>query len=443
MIGYRYFLGQEPVFNEEGGGSEQIFDQLLDLLLHENDLNKSLELLKLKGIKGKEGGRELKGIHDFLEEVRRLKQKLQDAVSSNPSALEELKRLEKLETELRRASWGLDLEKINSQEIKELLGDGNYQDWSHLKNIPQLLELNGLIERCGPKYTLTPKGMRKIGQKALQNIFNPLLWDGLGNHATPRQGNGINLIQEESKAYQYGDPFHLNLSRTLLNTLHREGHSPRRVSSSRLLNMRPEDFEVYQTEKTTRSAIVLMLDMSGSMARDEKFTAAKKVALALHTLLHSQFPKDRLYLIGFSSYARSLKSKDLAFLSWDMDNPYTNMEEGLVLAQSFLRREHTPNKQIILISDGEPTAHLEDKKIFFQFPPHPKTLAKTIERFKKCAAAGIQLNIFMLGQDAHLVQFVREVSKINRGRAFYTTPSNLGHYLLVDFLAQKRKWIMG
>ncbi len=184
-----------------------------------------------------------------------------------------------------------------------------------------------------------------------------------------------------------------------------------------------------------------MLDMSGSMARDEKFFAAKKVALALHTLIQTQFPQDRLHLVGFSSYARALKSKDLPCLNWDLDNPYTNMEEGLMLAKSFLKREHAPNKQIILVSDGEPTAHRENGKVFFQFPPHPKTLAKTLLEFKKCAAHGINLNIFMLGQDAHLVQFVQEISKVNRGRAFYTTPNNLGHYLFVDFLAQKRKWI--
>jgi len=186
---------------------------------------------------------------------------------------------------------------------------------------------------------------------------------------------------------------------------------------------------------------VLMLDMSGSMARDEKFFAAKKVALALHTLIQTQFPHDNLKLVGFSSYARPLKEKDLACLNWDLENPYTNMEEGLILAKKILTREHAPNKQIIIVSDGEPTAHLENGKVFFQFPPHPKTLAKTLQEFKKCAAAGIQLNIFMLGQDAPLIQFVQQVSKINRGKAFYTTPNNLGRYLLVDFLSQKRKWI--
>jgi len=440
MIRYRYFSGKEPT-PAKGVDAESILKHLSDLLLRENDLSKSLDLLKQQGIKEENESPGLRGIHDFLEEVRRLKQKLQECTSSSDaSAIEELKRLEKLEHELRRASWGLDLEKINAQEIRELLGEQSYQLWTNLKAIPRLLEVEGYFEKLGTRYVLTPKGMRRIGQRVLQDIFNSLTRDALGNHEIHFRGKGINVLLEESKPYQFGDPFHLNLSRTLMNTLERQA-SDLRPKSGGLLNLHPDDFEVYQTERRTRSATVLMLDMSGSMARDEKFFAAKKVALALHTLIQTHFPQDRLHLVGFSSYARPLKNKDLPCLNWDLDNPYTNMEEGLILAKSFLNREHAPNKQIIMVSDGEPTAHLENGKVFFQFPPHPKTLAKTLAEFKKCASGGINLIIFMLGQEAQLMQFVQQVSRVNRGRAFYTTPNNLGYYLLVDFLSQKRKWI--
>jgi uncharacterized protein with von Willebrand factor type A (vWA) domain len=442
MIGYRYFTGKDTA-PMDGVGADEVLDRLSDLLLHENDINKSLDLLKQQGIKGEDGSQSLQGIHDFLDQVRRMKQKLQEAASSgDQSAIEELKRLEKLEHDLRRASWGLDLEKINAQEIRELMGEQSYQLWNQLKALPRFLEVNQLIEKLGDKYVLTPKGMRKIGQRALRDIFTSLNRDALGTHETLFRGNGITSVLEESRPYQFGDPFHLNLAQTLMNSLTRQALSSPWLEETPRLRLHPNDFEVYRTEKRTRSAVVLMLDMSGSMARDEKFFAAKKVALALHTLIQTQFPQDRLHLVGFSSYARALKSKDLACLNWDLENPYTNMEEGLILAKKYLNREHAPNKQIIIVSDGEPTAHLENGKVFFQFPPHPKTLAKTLQEFKKCAAAGIQLNIFMLGQDAPLVQFVQQVSKINRGRAFYTTPNNLGRYLLVDFLSQKRKWIL-
>jgi uncharacterized protein with von Willebrand factor type A (vWA) domain len=371
-----------------------------------------------------------------------MKQKLQQLASSHPgSNLEELKRLEKLEHELRRASWGLDLEKINAQEIRDLMGETNYEVWNQIKGLPRLLEVHGYIEKLGAKYELTPKAMRKIGQQAMRDIFASLARDSLGGHETRFKGGGQTLLLEETKRYQFGDPFHLNLSRTLMNALERNALSESKPRKDSSLQIRPHDFEIYQTERRTRSAVVLMLDMSGSMARDEKFFAAKKVALALHTLIQTQFPQDRLRLIGFSSYARPLKSKELPCLNWDLDNPYTNMEEGLVLAKSFLSRENAANKQIIMVSDGEPTAHRENGKVFFQFPPHPKTVAKTLLEFKRCASRGISLNIFMLGQDPYLMQFVQEVSKVNRGRAFYTTPQNLGQYLFVDFLSQKRKWL--
>jgi uncharacterized protein with von Willebrand factor type A (vWA) domain len=442
MIGYRYYYGKEPFPSQQGANADEILKQLSDLLLRENDISKALDLLKQQGIKPNDECQGLQGIQDFLEQVRRLKQKLQESMSSSdPSALEELKRLEKLEHELRRASWGLDLEKIDAQQIQDLLGEQSYQLWNQIKAIPRLLEIQGYIEKLGSKYELTPKGMRKIGQRALQDIFSALTRDALGSHHTRFRGGGINLLLEDSKPYQFGDPFYLNLSRTLMNSLGRQSRTSNQPQDGRLLDLSPEDFEVFQTEKRTQTSIVLMLDMSGSMARDEKFFAAKKVALALNTLIQTQFPQDRLHLVGFSSYARPLKSKDLPCLNWDLDNPYTNMEEGLILAKSFLCREHAPNKQIIMVSDGEPTAHRENGKVFFQFPPHPKTLAKTLLEFKRCAAHGINLNIFMLGQDAHLVQFVQEISKVNHGRAFYTTPQNLGQYLFVDFLSQKRKWI--
>jgi len=441
MIGYRYYYGKDPV-PSQGADAEEILKQLSDLLLRENDVGKALDLLKQQGIKASEESSGLQGIQHFLEEVRRLKQKLQESFSSSDAAaMEELKRLEKLEHELRRASWGLDLEKIDAQQIQELLGEQSYQLWNQMKGIPRILEINGYIEKLGSRYQLTPKGMRKIGQRALEDIFDSLARDALGNHQTRFRGTGMSLLLEESKPYQFGDLFHLNLSRTLMNSLGRRSRTSPKARDGRLLELSPDDFEVYQTERRSRSSIVLMLDMSGSMARDEKFFAAKKVALALHTLIHTQFPQDRLHLIGFSSYARALKSKDLPCLNWDLDNPYTNMEEGLILAKSFLNREHAPNKQIIMVSDGEPTAHRESGRVFFQFPPHPKTLAKTLLEFKRCASCGINLNIFMLGQDPHLVQFVQEISKVNHGRAFYTTPHNLGQYLFFDFLSQKRKWI--
>jgi len=441
MITYRYYHGKGNG-PSPGADAEQIFKHLADLLLHENNLDKSLDLLKRQGVKERGKGFPLKGVQDFLEEVRRRKRELEDSmISSNPSKMEDLKRLEKLENELRRASWGLDLDKVNPQAIQEILGEEGHELWKYLSGVPRLLEIEGFIEKQGSKFTLTPKGMRRIGGEALQSIFASLKRDAMGDHEIHFHGDGLNLRLEESRPYRFGDPLHLNLGQTFMNTLQRQGHSSFTPGRKPPLTLHPEDFEVFQTEKRVRSSVVLMLDMSGSMARDEKFFAAKKVALALHTLMQSHFPQDRLHLLGFSSYARVLKIQNLPYLSWDLDNPYTNMEEGLLLAKSLLQREHTPNKQIILVSDGEPTAHLEGAKVFFQFPPHAKTLAKTMRMFQKCASCGIHLNIFMLSREAQRIEFIQQILRLNRGRVFYTTPHSLGKYLLVDFLSMKCKWI--
>ena len=370
MIGYRYYWGKDPV-PSQGADAEQVLDQLSDLVLRENDISKALDLLKQQGIKPTEESQGLQGIQEFLEQVRRLKQKLQEAMSSssNPSLLEELKRLEKLEHELRRASWGLDLEKIDAQQIQELLGEESYQLWNQIKSIPRLLEIKGYIEKLGAKYELTPKGMRKIGQRALQDIFATLARDALGNHQTRFRGSGFSFLLEDCKPYQFGDPFHLNLSRTLMNSLGRRNRSSRPAENGCVLELSAEDFEVYQTEKRTRTSVVLMLDMSGSMARDEKFFAAKKVALALHTLIHTQFPHDRLHLVGFSSYARALQSKDLPSLNWDLDNPYTNMEEGLhpgqIIPEPGTRPQQADHHGLGRGADRSPG----ERKGFFPVPP--------------------------------------------------------------------------
>jgi len=251
MIRYRYYWGKEPISSSaEGTNADDILDQLSDMLLRENDISKALDLLKQQGIRQSEDCPGIQGIHDFLEQVRRLKQKLQESMSpSDASALEELKRLEKLEHELRRASWGLDLEKIDAQQIQDLLGEQSYQLWNQIKAMPRLLEMQGYIEKLGTKYELTPKGIRKIGQRALQDIFTSLTRDALGGHQTRLRGTGMTFLLEETKAYQFGDPFHLNMSRTLMNSLQRKSRTSYEPEDGRLLGLSPEDFEVYQTEK--------------------------------------------------------------------------------------------------------------------------------------------------------------------------------------------------
>ena len=183
----------------------------------------------------------------------------------------------------------------------------------------------------------------------------------------------------------------------------------------------------------------MLVDLSWSMALRGSFQAAKKVSLALHNLITSQYPKDSFYIIGFAAYAKELKPHDLPFLQWDEYVLGTNMQHALLLAEKLLAKHQGGSKQIIMISDGEPTAHLENGQAQFAYPPTPETIRATYRAVKHCTAKGIAINTFMLDASYTLKAFVDEIAKINGGRVFYTSPEKLGEYILVDYVQHKRK----
>jgi len=260
-------------------------------------------------------------------------------------------------------------------------------------------------------------------------LFGRLERDALGQHRIERIGAGHERAHE-TKAYEYGDPFHLDLQGTLRNTLRRQG-------GGLPLVLHPDDFEIDQTEQMTRSSTVLMVDLSLSMPMRDNFLPAKKVAMALHALISSQFPRDYLGLVGFSETARELRHEQLPEVSWDFVYG-TNMQHGLVLARRMLARQ-TGTKQIIMITDGEPTAHIrQDGEVFFSYPPAYETLEVTLREVLRCTRDDIRINTFMLDATGALRGFVEQLTQINKGRAFFTTPETLGEYVLVDFLEHKR-----
>jgi uncharacterized protein with von Willebrand factor type A (vWA) domain len=194
---------------------------------------------------------------------------------------------------------------------------------------------------------------------------------------------------------------------------------------------------VERTETLTRSSTVLMVDLSLSMPMRDNFLAAKKVAMALHSLISSQFPRDFLGIVGFSEVARELKPEQLPEVSWDFVYG-TNMQHAFVLSRRMLARQ-SGTKQIIMITDGEPTAHImSNGEVFFQYPPVPETVEATLTEVARCTREGIRINTFMLDATSYLKTFVERLTKLNRGRAFFTTPETLGDYVLVDFIEQKR-----
>ncbi len=363
--------------------------------------------------------------------------------------METLQKMDKLESQFRDSRFNQSLDNVDEELVRELLGDDALQELEQLQNITRALEEAGYIRWENNRYELTPRGMRKIGQQALQDIFTQLEKDRVGGHKLNLRGSGGERI-EETKLYEFGDDFQLHLQKTIMNSIYREPGEPP-------VKLTPEDFEVYRTEEAARSATVLLLDLSLSMPMRGNFEAAKRVTLALDGLIRSQYPKDSLHIVTFSSYARKIKKEDLAYMSWDEFDPYTNLQHGLYVARKLLDKERSTNKQIILISDGEPTAHFEGERLYFQLPPTPRTIQMTLREVRFCTQKGIVINTFMLEGDPFRGgfrrgfrggfegrfqgDFVARMARMNKGRVFYTSADRLGEYLLVDYISNKQKKI--
>jgi uncharacterized protein with von Willebrand factor type A (vWA) domain len=348
--------------------------------------------------------------------------------------MQELGDLDRLENLLRNATSPGALAEADMDRVRDLLGDDAARSLERLAELTKMLEDAGLIEQKEGRLELTPKGLRKIGANALRDLFDKLAKDKTGQHQISRLGQGHERTYE-TKPYEYGDPFHLDLHRTIRNALRRNG-------TGTPVALSPEDFEIERTEHSTRSSTVLMLDLSLSMPMRDNFLPAKKVAMALHSLITSQFPRDYMGIVGFSETARVLTAAQLPEVSWDFVYG-TNMQHGFLLARQLLSKQ-TGTKQIIMITDGEPTAHITPRgDVFFNYPPVQETVEATLREVVRCTRDNIRINTFMLDANSYLTSFIEKLTSINRGRAFFTTPETLGDYVLVDFIEHKRQLARG
>lgn len=324
---------------------------------------------------------------------------------------------------------------------------------------PDVLDMllrQGYIEKDEDgKYQVTPKGVRRAQAKALDELFDVTRKDKYGKHETDFRGAGQTL-HEESKPYTYGDPVaNLNMHETLRNALHRQGGgSPVHITE--------DDLVVYDTEYQTSCATVVLLDMSGSMARYGKYGMAKKVALSLSALVRGRYQGDFLQVVGFYTYATTLSEKQLFYsapkpvsifdsrvnLRINLDRPprfvpehFTNIHAGLQFARRVLKRQPAANKQIITITDGEPTAHVEGRDVVLIYPPAEKTARITLGEARKCANEGIHLSSFALVEDYFylgLVNFVEQMAAVSGGIAAYCNADDLGN-MVIDSFAQGRR----
>lgn len=342
---------------------------------------------------------------------------------------DELADLDQLEQMLRGASSPGALAEVDIDRVRDLLGDESAESLERLSELARMLEEAGLVDNHEGQLSLTPRAIRRLGQNALGDLYRRLLRDRPGRHDLERSGVGHER-EYTTKTYEFGDPFNLHIERTLRNAVTRGG-----VGTP--VKLTPDDFEVERTESTVQAATVLMLDLSLSMPMRDNFLPAKKVSMALHSLISTQFPRDYLGVVTFSEVAREIKPERIPEVSWDYVYG-TNMQHGLVLARRMLARQ-TGTRQIIMVTDGEPTAHITDQGYpQFNYPPSQETVDRTLTEVRRCTRDGIRINVFMLDATPYLTRFIETVTKMNGGRAFFTTNQNLGDYVLVDFVDQRR-----
>jgi uncharacterized protein with von Willebrand factor type A (vWA) domain len=375
-------------------------------------------------------------------------------LSDATSALAELADLADLEQALRQDYPGARLDDVDEAAVRRALGRQAVDDMAALRQIERELERQGFLVSADGKLQLTPKAVRRLGDTALRKVFEQLAAGGYGEH-DQRDAGQAGEPTGSTRPWRFGDQQAIDSAATVRNALLRgglpEAAVPPRTDGERLapgrgaggrpgaVRLSVSDFEVTETERRASAAVSLLVDLSYSMALRGTWGAAKQTALALHALVRSRFPQDSLQVIGFSNYARELAETELAGLGWDMVQG-TNLHHALVLAGRFLDRRPEHNPVVLIITDGEPTAHLRrDGQSWFDWPPSPETLELTLAEVDKMTRRKAVLNVFMLADDERLTAFVNEVARRNGGRVLQASPDSLGEYVVRDFLRSRAR----
>jgi uncharacterized protein with von Willebrand factor type A (vWA) domain len=340
----------------------------------------------------------------------------------------DMKGLDELERELVEAVRTNDASQLDSGEIGRLVGEEARKMAEEIQEFTRMLEEAGFIQRKGKDWTLTPRALRKIGERALDDIFGRIDRGLAGEHTLSRYGWGVERL-DETKRYAFGDAFALDAQTSVMNALQREGKGvPMRIT--------PDDFEVYRTSSINQCTTVIMLDMSYSMLYRGRFQAGRKVALALDSLIRSKFPRDELHVAAFSYFVLPLEAHQLMETYW-IDPRGTDFPEALRQGRNMLAKRKGGTKQIILITDGEPHANSAGWNV----GPWSmrEAMEETLREVQRCSRDGITVNTFMLDTEPVMTRFIRTMAKINQGRVFFADPSRLGEYLIVDYVKNRRR----
>jgi uncharacterized protein with von Willebrand factor type A (vWA) domain len=334
-------------------------------------------------------------------------------------------------------------EEITPEQLAELLSEQAAQSLILLRNLERDLRDAGLVRQGEQGLELTPRAIRRIGAQALAAVYWQLRKSRPGSHETVHHGVATRR-PDETRPWRYGDALDLHVVRTLLNVVKRRAADG--LPTAPPLDLERDDLEVHESDFSTQTTTVLLLDMSWSMSWAGRFPAAKRVALALDHLIRTRYPRDHFFVVGFSTRARELPIQELPLATWDMGDPFTNLQEGLLVAERLIGQHPSPSPQVLVVTDGQPTAYFQGKELRVEWPMgfggvSPHAVAETLKTVRRITARGITINTFMLDDAPELVGFVERMTEINRGRAFFTSPNQLGSFLTVDYLNHRRRRI--
>jgi uncharacterized protein with von Willebrand factor type A (vWA) domain len=357
-------------------------------------------------------------------------------LSATVDAMERLHDFEDLDRSLRGDYPGASVDDVDEDALRRTLGEEAVRDLRRLKQIERALEQAGLVSRREGRLEITPRGARKLGERALVRVFEQLRRDREGTHEA-RDAGGLAEPTGSTRPWRFGDAGPIAVQRTVYNAIVRqggEGWTPDAGS----LRLRPDDFELVEAEQRTETATALLLDLSFSMPLRGHLVHAKRMALALHSLIEGRYPHDTLYLIGFSDYARRLRPEDLAAPGFERTYG-TNMQHAFHLAGRLLAQHLRARRQVIVLTDGEPTAHLEGETAYFAWPPEPETVRRTLAEAVRLSRAGVTLNVFMLERSQGLARFMERLARLTSGRVFLMDDELVGDFVLRDYVARRAR----
>jgi uncharacterized protein with von Willebrand factor type A (vWA) domain len=349
-------------------------------------------------------------------------------MSAAVDALERMHDYEDLDRSLKGDYAGAALQDVDEDALRRTLGEDAVRDLQRLKQVERALEQAGLVSRREGRLEVTPRGAKKLGERALVKLFEHLRKDREAVHEA-RDTGGQAEPTGATRPWRFGDAGQIAVQRSVFNAVVRGG-------AGRAPVLQPDDFELVEAETRTETATALLLDLSFSMPLRGHFVPAKRMALALHALIEGRYPHDTLYLIGFSDYARRMKPEDLTATGWERVYG-TNMHHAFNLAGRLLSKHPRATRQVIMVTDGEPTAHLHGEQAIFAWPPEPETIRLTLQEAMRLARSGVTLNVFMLEDSPGLARFMERLARLTAGRVFLMNGDALGDFIVRDYVARR------